>query len=180
MITTVEPYTLFFIWKDGKIAAVQRENKTVLRDDDGNVISETTAPAVEVPLPIPADVLGEIATAALAELETIKASHATELEAKDAAHAEAVAKLEASHAEAIAAALGQPKPDIGAKLAGLNAAFKAAVPEDQQHLFTNDFATIRVLLQAGKDDLARKHLAAIAVPPELEEAKAGMLAMISD
>lgn len=66
-------------------------------------------------------------------------------------------------------------PDI---LTQLNAAFKSALPPEAQASFAMPYAIVRVLVQSGEIELARAVISSIDVPPELAEAKAGLLALL--
>lgn len=116
----------------------------------------------------------ELEAAAIANGE----SHEKALADKDVEKADALKALADSHADEIARLTAPPA--IDEKLSELGQAFKASVPEDLQGTFGGAFAVVRVLLQAGEHDLARKTVQAIAVPPELESVKEGILAMLPE
>lgn len=147
---TTEPYLLSVFWRDGVRAAVQFETKTVIRDEAGNVIFERPDPATELPLDLGAEVLGEINAGLVAR----------------------IAELETALATALAPSASPP---LLTQLEGIFGQLSSEV----QEAFAASFAVVRVLVEAGRTDLARAHVAALTVPPELEEARQGIVAALS-
>jgi hypothetical protein len=62
----------------------------------------------------------------------------------------------------------------------LNSAFKTALEPEAQAAFAAPYAIVRVLVEADELDLARAVIVGIEVPPELEEARAGLLAILGE
>jgi len=105
-----------------------------------------------------------------AEVEGIPAKdeEITSLQSQLAAANARIAELEA--------APGSPESET---LATLNAAYKAAVPEAMQTAFAPAYAIVRVLVQAGEMDQAKAYVESLEVPPELAEAKTGIIALLT-
>jgi len=59
----------------------------------------------------------------------------------------------------------------------LNTAFKTALPPEAQAAFAAPYAIVRVLVEADELELAKAVISGIEVPEELQEAKAGLLAL---
>lgn len=60
----------------------------------------------------------------------------------------------------------------------LHAAFTATLPPEAQVDFAVPYAIVRVLVEAGQFALAAAVIEGVTVPPELEEAKAGLVAIL--
>lgn len=156
----------------------------VLTEDQSAAITEWVATreselAAEKREAVQTAVAAEIAR--FSEIQTRdQASKAAEIQTATAAANQARESAESDLAAAREeiARLTAPPP-ITARLAELNAAFKSAVPEEMRGAFGIPFATVRILLQAGETDLAVATVRAIAVPPEMEDAKAAILALLT-
>lgn len=161
---------------------IQRHILIVLNGDAFQGASITSDRGDPLPLDLAtlADVAPSINAAAIAKISELEATHATSSAEKDALleacnedatrSAARISELEAKVAE-----LTPPsEADIITKL---NDAFEAFIPADQRGEFAASYAVVRVLIQAGKPDLARAVIVSVGVPPELEEAKAVLLGL---
>ena len=114
------------------------------------------------------------ALARVAELETevegipAKDEEITSLQSQLATANARIAELEAA-----------PESPESETLATLNAAYKATVPEAMQPAFAPAYAIVRVLVQAGEMDQAKAYVESLEVPPELAEAKTGIIALLT-
>jgi hypothetical protein len=94
------------------------------------------------------------------------------MEVLDATRSETIARLEAD----LAAALAPPAtPPI---LTQLGQAF-AALPAPVQAAFAASYAIVRTLVEAGRTDLARAHVASLDVPEGLDATRQGILALLA-
>jgi len=85
-----------------------------------------------------------------------------------------IERLKTEHAAALAAAQGQPAPSESAILSELDTAFEA-LPAEVQSAFEPAWATVRNLIQAGKNVRAYNFVNALTVPESLEATKAAIL-----
>ena len=107
--------------------------------------------------------------------DAISSGYLAQIAALNAAHAAAIAQLQADHAATIAAATADPASTL---LADLDAAFETLVLEPYRAAFASAWATVRVLLQAGKIGLAADFVRALDVPDEMILARTQIADMI--
>lgn len=170
----------------GAIVNVMRANKTALFDGEGNRVTPwALEPPTDIDAPLATEILGEIhaglltgmadRTAALASAEARIADLETALAAKVARINELEVALTGGLAEieTLTSRIADlTKPPTPATLA-----FRA-LPQEIQDAFEDSYKIAAVLVDAGRPDLARAHIAALAVPDELEETRQGILALI--
>ena len=78
--------------------------------------------------------------------------------------------------EEIAARAPRPSPhDV---ISALHEAFVETLPPESQPAFASAYAIVRVLVEAEQWQLARATIASVEVPPELTEARDGLLEII--
>lgn len=106
--------------------------------------------------------------ASIADLETTLAAKVARIAELEAALAAGIAELETLTAR-IAVLTKPPTP--------ATLAFRA-LPAEIQEAFEDSYAIAALLVDAGRPDLARAHIAALSVPAELEETRQGILALI--
>jgi hypothetical protein len=166
MNKSIEPYQLLVLWQDKVISAVNFQNRTVVRDDDGTIILDTPTAPVDLPPGLTKEVLGAVNAGALARIAELEGA-ARSMEEKDAQ----------------IAALKQQVIDLtpaGSDLLGdLNAGFEQGIPAGARAAFAVPYAIVRVLVQAGQLDLANAVINEVQVPPELEDVKAGLIAVLA-
>lgn len=101
-------------------------------------------------------------------------NHAAELQglhiAKDAEREAAV--------KAAVDAIIPPEPATPPLISALHAAFTSTLPPEAQVAFAAPYAIVRTLVQADQMQLAADYIASVPVPPELEAAKAALIALI--
>jgi hypothetical protein len=139
-MTTIQPYSLSLFWNGGVIVAAQRETKTVITDEAGNVLSQTPNPAEPIPHDIGVEILGEVNAGLLAR----------------------IAELDA----AIVILSTPPAPDDSPR-AQARAAMRAqwdSLPAWIRGPFQHQFAAANVLLDAGQDDAAEALIEYAEVP----------------
>jgi hypothetical protein len=158
MITkTTLPYEFLVRFKDGKIAGAHVQMIERVMDGD-DLIAERALDAQPVTdktdFPL-AELLGQVNSAALATIEDLK---------------EQIAELEKRPV--------MPEPSTQVDLlATLSAKFDELLPPEAQAAFAVPFATVRVLVQAGRMDLARSVIEETPVPKKLGPAKAELLTL---
>lgn len=92
MPSRIEPYSLSLFWRGGIVVAAMRETKTVITDDNGNVIHEQPNPAEEIPNDLGEEILGEVNAGLLAQVSRLQKEHAEQ----SAAYSARIAELEAA------------------------------------------------------------------------------------
>lgn len=86
-------------------------------------------------------------------------------------------KAETRITELEAEVIALTPPPVPALVEVLDDAFSALLSPEEQAGFASAYAVVRVLVESGKVELAKSFISGTQVPPELEEAKADLLAL---
>lgn len=166
-----EKRTLFYkltIFSDqtGNAAVAMHETKSATFFGDEQVTPWMPDEPTDLPLPLSQDILGEINASLIESIAAMKTVHAEE-----------IAKLNEKDATVLAAkdaeiyALKNPVSPATAYLLTL--------PEEVQTQFAPAFKIVRALIETGEKVEALAYLEALAVPNELESAKAQIVDLLS-
>jgi hypothetical protein len=169
---TIKPYLITIAWRpDGSLVAQHEQREIVSDPETGEALVERVIPAHPLPLPLAEEILGEVNATLLAENANLRST--------DARRIARIAELEAELAEARKAPAPPSAPGQSDDLLSALATHFEALPIEIQSAFALAFATVRVLVQAGRPDLAAAFLRdSVPVPAELEETKAAIIATL--
>lgn len=169
-MTTTEPYSILLLWRDGKIAAAQRETKTVIRDDSGQALVERINPAEEIPLDLGAEILGQVNAGLLARIGELETTRTSDIEA-------AIQAVRTAYDAEIAALQAQITA-LSAPPSPATTAFRS-LPKEIQDQFEDSYETAALLIQAGRPDLAILHIQSLTIPANLEPYRTQIVALLS-
>ena len=200
MTPTIQPYEFLVRFDSaGALAGMHYQTRAIYRDDDGTIITERIGDPqpVEAGSDVLTAVLGDLNTAALAQVQNLTAQLATaKADAQTAATTAASGlALVQQTLQGVQADSVKRSEDDQATIAGLQAqiatltaqaqaaqnmaAFAEAVPAEMQPQFAATYAIVRILVQAGQLAMARHVIEQTPVPDELAAAKAKLLAALT-
>lgn len=160
MYTTTLPHKITLDFSGGKFATATLTEVTQIRDAAGNLLAEKFGEPGPLPLPLAEEILGKINRDLLATI------------------AERDAEIVALSTAPAASQEPPPASIVAETITKLHAAFSSTLPGDVQVAFAMPYAIVRVLVEAEQWQLAAAVIQSVAVPPELEEAKAGLISIL--